>query len=258
MISVAKQSANDGIVIAATEMALGTSPINASAREKVAAIYQWIQSNVRFVQDNEALQELFGLNESQADLIIAPARLLTMPKPSGDCDCFSTLLASMLLAADENIGVYFVTTASDATQPKHFSHVYVMAELPCGEIVPLDASHGSYPGWETNEIYRKQIFAVRKGNMICDGMGALPEWLTSGITTGIQTTSEILSARYGVPPPGTSIKTPTETVVRQATYPGFQVGTYPSMDFSTGAGDVVKWLLIGGGLLVGLQVLKGK
>ena len=255
MIRVAKQSSSDEVVGSAVQMALGNLPVSASAEDQVEAIFNWVQHNIKFVEDGEVLQELFGLDDSKADLIIAPPRLLTMPVPAGDCDCFSTLLASMLLSANKNVGVAFRTTASDSSRPNDYSHVYVVATLPCGREVPLDASHGDYAGWETSEVYRKQTYSVRKAKcMPIQGLGfTLPSYAQDWITTGIDLTGGILTNRYGVPPVGTTIQTPEGTIVRQSSYPGFGVSTYPGTSLAGGN----TWMILGVGV-VALMIFMGR
>ena len=67
-------------------------------------------------------------------------------KPRGDCDDFTMLLCCFL----EVLGCPWeiVTLAVDPHEPERWSHVYAVAVLEDGSLMALDASHGSYPGWE--------------------------------------------------------------------------------------------------------------
>jgi hypothetical protein len=103
-----------------------------------------------------------GLSED-SELLIAPSVVAENPGISGDCDDFSTFIASLLIASHAPIDVYFVTIAADATEPARFSHVYVGVVLPNGDYLPIDASHGAYAGWEHNVAYRKHFWLVSKG-----------------------------------------------------------------------------------------------
>lgn len=153
MSELACEGAGSPIVQAAVMQAIRGIPRWAGDRERALAIYNWVKQHVRFVEDETLLQDLTGQVVSNKELLLTPERLLTMDPPSGDCDDFSTLLASMLLAVD--IQVSFVTIAADPSIPDRFSHVYVKANLPRGDEVYMDASHGPYMGWESPEQFRK-------------------------------------------------------------------------------------------------------
>lgn len=111
----------------------------------VRRLYWWIKSHIRFESDENILAAQFGIGPTEADLIIAPDILLQMPQPMGDCDCLSTLFASLLRSL--LIPCRFVAIAADEIEPNRWSHVYLKA-LVDGQWLPLDVSHGSYPGWE--------------------------------------------------------------------------------------------------------------
>lgn len=162
MSQVARQCANDPLVVAATVGALSGGA--STQRMAASAIFHWVRSNIRFVEDEQLMYEQFGIAPAELDkeLLIVPPVLLAMPEPMGDCDCFSMLLASMLLCA--GITPYFVTVAADAQEPRKFSHVYVCACLRDeGTHMCLDAGNRLSmvpPGWEASEVTRKAIWAV--------------------------------------------------------------------------------------------------
>lgn len=159
---IARQCAHDPLVMAATAdaLALGVR----SQREAASAIFHWVRGNVRFVEDEQLMYEQLGVAPERLDkeLLIIPPVLLSMPQPMGDCDCFSLLLASMLLCA--NIQPYFVTVAADAEDPRKFSHIYICACLSDeGTHMCLDAGNRLEmvpPGWEASKVTRKAIWAV--------------------------------------------------------------------------------------------------
>ena len=93
---------------------------------------------------------------NELQLLIAPEALLHMERPKGDCAVFTTLVCALLdcLAIPWEI----VTVAVDPRQPGIYSHVYARAVLEDGRRLPLDASHGAYPGWE---VPRSRASAVQ-------------------------------------------------------------------------------------------------
>lgn len=162
MRGIARKCASDPLVMAATAQALATGA--RSQRDAASAIFYWVRGNVRFVEDEQLMYEQLGVAPERLDkeLLIIPPVLLSMPQPMGDCDCFSLLIASMLLCA--GIQPYFVTVAADADDPQKFSHIYVCACLSDeGTHMCLDAGNRLQlvpPGWEASEVTRKAIWAV--------------------------------------------------------------------------------------------------
>jgi hypothetical protein len=105
------------------------------------AAFWFVKHNVKFVVDESPL---FRLGEvGQQDLLISPSVLIRMQHPQEDCDGFTMLLCAILRA----LGVPYaiVTVAVDGQDPQRWSHVFGMALTPVP--LPLDASHGSGPGW---------------------------------------------------------------------------------------------------------------
>ena len=133
-------------------------------KDKLSAIFSYIKRHVKFVEDNEPLGRMFGVADSK-ELLITPPALLSMRNPKGDCDDFSMLAASMMIAC--GIPCSFVTVAADQRAPDTFTHVYCM-----GAGIPFDASHGKMLGWETEKQFRKQVWPIFVGNF-GEGMGGL-------------------------------------------------------------------------------------
>lgn len=267
------QSISPVVQSAIANALMGTDP-RSSAKAKANAIFHYIKSSVKFVEDEQILAEVFGV-DTDKELLITPERLLTMPIPAGDCDDFSTLAASMLIGLGDGIGISFCTIAAERNDPDRFSHVYVVCYFPLNERVVFDSSHGSYLGWETNDIYRIQEWLVmpmanvRKGLHGIAGLGQysgepimdfstgmpmdvgsvggglnLTSILVNGINTGIQTTSRILESKYGGVQPGTYQRTAEGGVTYRLPSSSTNVGFSTMPDLGVGGGTIT-WVLIG-------------
>lgn len=105
------------------------------------AAFWFAKHNVKFVVDEAPL---FRLGEAgQQDLLISPSVLIRMRNPQEDCDGFTMLVCALLRAMAVPYAV--VTIAAGPEDPERWSHVFAMAFTPAP--LPLDASHGSGPGW---------------------------------------------------------------------------------------------------------------
>jgi hypothetical protein len=109
---------------------------------KAWAVFWFVKHNVKFVVDEAPMFRLGEAN--QQDLLISPSVLIRMDKPQEDCDGFTMLGAALLKALD--VPFVIVTIAAGPDDPERWSHVFLMAMLPTGPL-PIDASHGSGPGW---------------------------------------------------------------------------------------------------------------
>lgn len=251
MCRVAQRTARHPAVNAAVQEALAPLPSRFDTKERVKAIYEWVQRQVEFVEDEEVLGRIWGYRPEEAELIVEPPMLLTMPRPMGDCDDQSTLLAAMLLHLP--VGVNFVTVAADPSQMDRWSHVYVSVMLPCGERMALDPSHGPYAGWEEKEVFRTKEWVVRRlpvQDCGCQlhGLGGPGSWgdiLKTGAAKAIEAGTSLL-----FPPPGTFISTPQGTIQTAMKAPTAGITTFPPTQFSGAGGDITMWLLIGVGIIV--------
>lgn len=93
------------------------------------------------------------------EALIRPVDQAVAPKAKGDCDDFSMYGAAHLLA--RGIRCSYCTVAADVHDPSVYSHVYLVAYPNSGKYrdagrVPLDLSHGWFPGWETENKYGKR------------------------------------------------------------------------------------------------------
>jgi hypothetical protein len=201
------EDAGSPIVRRAAEEAIAALSVR-NAMAEAAAVWMWIRRHVRLVSDVE-LARLAGFPEpEEAEVLIRPVDLLRMPQPQGDCDCQAMLGAAMLRAL--GIDSEFATIAADPGDPSRYSHVYVLAKMPCGRQVPLDFSHAPGPGWMALSLGKTRVWYSRRV-----GLGAV-DW-GGLLKIGTQTTADILKARYGQPPVGTYIQSgPSgQTIYRQ-------------------------------------------
>lgn len=205
------------------------------ARERAERVFWWVKRHVRFRED-----------PLEDELLIAPEALLAMPEPAGDCDDFSMLVAALLVAA--GVQASFVTVAADQDDRSRFSHVYAVAWVEDGRL-PLDASHGPFPGWEAEwqqPVYRRRewpVFATitparprrallgtlpRRAlgqtfdpfaSMAAGGAGTAPPWWQQLLQAGLRTGERIAYAEF----PGPAAYT--------------QVGPYGRTEIRGGAGS---------------------
>lgn len=157
-----RAGAADPIVQAWAESARATVAAGSSAATVAWAWWWWVKYRVRFVHDARAAWRWFGVDNPQ-DLLIAPAVLVRMADPAGDCDDFTMLVAAGLLAL--GLEPVLVVVAAEPDEPERFSHVY--AGLPAGDgsFMALDASHGVAPGWEVpaSRRYRRRVYGLAGG-----------------------------------------------------------------------------------------------
>ena len=126
-------------------------------RQLACSVWYGVHSSMRFVDHAEQIRAL--LNErDQLQLLISPDVLLRKARPAGDCAVYTPLMCAAL----GTLGIHyeFVTLACDPREPDLYTHVYARAILPDGSRIPLDGSHGKYPGWEVPREHqiRKQVW----------------------------------------------------------------------------------------------------
>lgn len=117
--------------------------------------FWFAKSHVKFVNDDKLLRIALGIGTPE-EFLIEPDRLVTMPHPRGDCDDFTMLVCSLLACC--GVPYQIETVAADPRIPGIFSHVFCSALL--SERLPLDASHGAYPGWQVpaDRVTRWQVW----------------------------------------------------------------------------------------------------
>lgn len=229
---------------------------------EVAAIFAWVQQNIRFTKDPVTKEKLYP-----------PQELLKIR--AGDCDDISMLIGALAIA--DGYPARLVTVSSNPEFPNDFSHVYVEVEVPpgSGAWVPLDAARpGSQFGLAPEMYFRKRAWSLiddgyselngyarigglsgyaRLGSLGQDDGGDGIDWNQIAQTALVQT-PQIIAVAEGQP---TSVKLPTgATVATGSPYasfatpytPGYGV---PSTGYSlTGASSslfsaLLPWLLVG-------------
>lgn len=130
----------------------------------VATADWWFTKHfIHFVQDQGLVQKLTGLPEALEGLM-SPEVLIRCVEPEGDCDDFTMFLGSLLQC--QGIDWEIVTLACSRRQPGVWSHVFPRAVI--GNMrMPLDASHGSFPGWSVpgRDIQRMAVWD-RNGQLV--------------------------------------------------------------------------------------------
>jgi hypothetical protein len=137
----------------------------ASRQRVMVATADWwfVKHFIRFVQDQGLVQKLTGLPEALEGLI-APEVMIRCVEPQGDCDDFTMFLCC--LCECQGIEWEIVTLACSRRQPRIWSHVFPRAVI--GNMrMPLDASHGAYPGWSvpSRDIQRMAVWD-RNGQLV--------------------------------------------------------------------------------------------
>jgi len=168
-----KQAVTDALVKqAATDAlsrfgSLGKASSEANRPQQVATgAFWWCKLFVKFLHHEFIIRE--KLNEAgHLQGLISPEVLVRMSQPEGDCAIFSECVAAFLTVF--GVPFEFVTVAVNPNEPEIFSHVYLYAVLPDGTRLPLDASHGTYPGWQvpSAHVSRRQVWDA-SGNQVPD------------------------------------------------------------------------------------------
>jgi hypothetical protein len=135
--------------------------------EQIAESCWWsAKNNIRFVHHEFLLRRY--LNEAgHLQGLIAPDVLVRMEQPEGDCAIYTMMICAMLTV--HGVRWEIVTVAVNPQEPEIFSHVYPRAVMRDGRRLPLDASHGAYPGWQVPgvEVSRRQVWD-EAGNPVSD------------------------------------------------------------------------------------------
>jgi hypothetical protein len=155
MQAIVSASLNSPAIINACLDACQNLQYGCSDRDISDALWYWIKNHVRFVTDEQTMTAMeIPIENPTKELLIAPATLLAMPDPQGDCDDFSMLGKTML--AQCGIRSSFITIKAQADEPKLWTHIYVKVYLGDGSTMMFDSSHGHWPGWETRNYWEKR------------------------------------------------------------------------------------------------------
>ena len=204
--------------------------------EILSGIWNWIRARVQFVEDAEPARSIGAIDPASTEVLIRPRDMLTMRRPAGDCDDFAMLTASLLQAA--GIPAELVSVAADPAAPEVFTHIYCVAR-PAGGRVVMDTSHGDAPGWEVRPAGKSKTWRLKP---MPRQLGAI-DW-SALITTGAKATSDILTARYGVPPAGTYLQTSPQGSLTYRQPPGAAPYTFPGGGFGLTESNTGTLLLI--------------
>lgn len=155
------------------------------------AVWRYVRGRMRFVRDEELVAAAgTGLTNNPdlpvIEVLVRPVDMSGGGVASrvGDCDDYSMWAASIL----EALGVRwaFVVMAGDARDASRFSHVYVAA-YEDGRRIAIDASHGQYPGWESDNFLG--LREERSGSVDAAGIG----WLSVAVLAG----AALLGVKWG-------------------------------------------------------------
>jgi hypothetical protein len=157
----------------------GATPGNAN----LARAAWWFAKYSVNVLPHEQFKATVAAFPEKKQLLLAPEFVLTQPQPEGDCSAFTMLIAALLKCM--GVRCELVTVAVDPREPEVFTHIYPRAILEDGQRLPLDASHGDYPGWEVPayDVSRKQIWDT-SGSPIPDS-AAVPSRLHEYVRLGL-------------------------------------------------------------------------
>jgi hypothetical protein len=67
------------------------------------------------------------------------------------------LSKTMLMQA--GLRASFITVKASQDDSRVWSHIYCKVYFADGTTMPFDASHGAWPGWETNRFWGKREWA---------------------------------------------------------------------------------------------------
>lgn len=161
MCSLIDRAANDPVVKLAARDAVRRfrgGPLYAAAGVNpwqnpgalASSIWWWAKHALTFVHHEGMIQVWFN-ERDQLQLLISPDLLMRMKNPRGDCAIYTMLVCAMLKA----LGLHYeIITAAVTPNSPIYDHVW--ARCPDANYLNLDASHGSYPGWQVPLEHRNR------------------------------------------------------------------------------------------------------
>lgn len=170
MCELIAESINDYGVMRCIQKALKLSDIG-SRQRMAAACWDWCKRNIKFVHDDAQLWHDLG-SRDELELLISPAVMARARSRKGDCDDFTMMLCAMLCSM--GVPCVIKTFKCDRQDPERWAHVCAGVILEDGSLLPLDASHGDYPGWQVPErdIFASQLWDMN-GNPIDGGSNGM-------------------------------------------------------------------------------------
>ena len=135
----------------------------------ILGVWESIKPYMQFRQDTEIAEDLDTPDPRKHDVVetfIPPAvqALLIQLRGRGveDCDGFSMYAACLLLAL--GVPCTMCTVSAERDRPRQYTHVYVVAYWD-GKRIPMDLSHGAYPGWECPNLDRQREWPVNQATL---------------------------------------------------------------------------------------------
>jgi transglutaminase-like putative cysteine protease len=124
---------------------------------EIEAVFQWVKKNIEFRGEN-------------AETLQSP--VVTLRLRAGDCDDHSVLMGALL--ASLGYQVRFKTVATIPSNPRAFSHVYVVVQdKRSRQWVPVDTTvRMSTVGWEPPVIYREKSYSLGDQPLLVPTPGA--------------------------------------------------------------------------------------
>lgn len=124
----------------------------------IKGVWDLCKSSMKFKHDSDIANDLDTKDPRISDVVevlIRPAdqAMLIALRGMGveDCDGYEMFAGCLLHSLGFQCAL--VTVAAEPTEPKRFSHVYLACYVN-GQRIPLDFSHGPYPGWECPNLGR--------------------------------------------------------------------------------------------------------
>jgi hypothetical protein len=175
MAQYVREDASDADVMQDAAQAVQGDPI--------ADVFWHVKQKLSFLRDEALADPILSSLDSPhpvAEILIRPRDMAVMCADGscqrmGDCDDYVMYGAALLKALGYD--PRFVTIAADGADRRRFSHVYLVVYGPDGSRIPLDISHGAYPGWEAPNFYRKKEWPI--------GAGGLESFLLAGLVLGV-------------------------------------------------------------------------
>lgn len=129
------------------------------AADIAACVWAWCKRNIEFCTDQRHLAQL-GL-PVERELLISPKVMARNSRRKGDCDCFTMMINAMCAAL--GVTPLIKTFKCDADDRDMWSHVCAAVLLENGDVLPIDASHGKYFGWEVpaHDVYDSQLWDMQ-------------------------------------------------------------------------------------------------
>lgn len=136
--------------------------------DPITGVWNLVKPNLRFQHDETTARRLQTDDPRKHDAIevlIRPLDQALLIDLQGigveDCDGFEMFAGCLLYAL--GIPCSLVTVSAAPEEPNRFSHVYIAA-YPNGNRIPLDFSHGEYPGWECPNTGRLKEWPISPGS----------------------------------------------------------------------------------------------